>query len=276
MSRIAECFNDLKARGRKAVIPYIVAGDPGVEITVDLMLALVESGADIIELGVPFSDPMSEGPVIQRGHERALERGMRLRGVLDVMVEFRKHNQKTPVLLMGYANPVEHMGHAQFADRAAASGVDALLTVDIPPEEVAGLNHELRRVGMDNIFLIAPTTPADRMDLIAEEASGFIYYVSLKGVTGAGNLDREAVARSVAEIRSHTTLPICVGFGIKDGPSAAAVAAVSDGVVIGSALVQRLADVAKEGGDDAAVLAAARAMLTDIREHVDGNFSDAA
>ncbi|MFT4768966.1 MAG: tryptophan synthase alpha chain [Glaciecola sp.] len=276
MSRIAECFTDLRARGRKAVIPYIVAGDPGVELTVELMFALVESGADIIELGVPFSDPMSEGPVIQRAHERALERGMRLRGVFDVMSEFRKHNQKTPVLLMGYANPVEHMGHAQFADHAAASGVDALLTVDIPPEEVEGLNRELRRVGMDNIFLIAPTTPVDRMDRIAEEASGFIYYVSLKGVTGAGNLDREAVARSVAEIRTHTTLPICVGFGIKDGPSAAAVAAVSDGVVMGSALVQRLADVAEAGGDDAAVLVAARELLGDIREHVDSTASNAA
>lgn len=276
MSRIEACFTQLKARGRKAVIPYIVAGDPGMEITVDLMLALVESGADIIELGVPFSDPMSEGPVIQRGHERALERGMRLRGVLEVVTEFRKHNEHTPVLLMGYANPVEHMGHAQFADRAAACGVDALLTVDIPPEEVAGLNHELRRVGMDNIFLIAPTTPADRMDLIAEEASGFIYYVSLKGVTGAGNLDLEAVERSVTEIRTHTTLPICVGFGIKDGPSAASVAAVSDGVVIGSALVQHLADVAAQGGGDAAVLAAARQMLCDIREHVDGTVSNAA
>ena len=276
MSRIAQCFADLKSRNRKAVIPYIVAGDPSVEVTVELMCTLVASGADILELGVPFSDPMSEGPVIQKGHERALERGMRLRGVLDVMTEFRKRDAKTPVLLMGYANPVEHMGHAAFADRAMASGVDALLTVDIPPEEVGGLNQELRRVGMDNIFLIAPTTPAERMDLIAAEASGFIYYVSLKGVTGAGNLDREAVARAVTEIRKHTALPICVGFGIKDGPSAAAVAAVSDGVVIGSALVQRLADVAAAGGDDAAVLAAARDMLTDIREHVDHPVSNAA
>ncbi|MDP5071453.1 MAG: tryptophan synthase subunit alpha [Congregibacter sp.] len=276
MSRIAQCFADLKSRNRKAVIPYIVAGDPSVEVTVELMCTLVASGADILELGVPFSDPMSEGPVIQKGHERALERGMRLRGVLDVMTEFRKRDSKTPVLLMGYANPVEHMGHAAFADRAMASGVDALLTVDIPPEEVGGLNQELRRVGMDNIFLIAPTTPAERMDLIAAEASGFIYYVSLKGVTGAGNLDREAVARAVTEIRKHTALPICVGFGIKDGPSAAAVAAVSDGVVIGSALVQRLADVAAAGGDDAAVLAAARDMLTDIREHVDHPVSNAA
>jgi len=276
MSRIAACFAQLKAQNKKAVIPYIVAGDPGMELTVELMDALVEAGADIIELGVPFSDPMSEGPVIQRGHERALERGMRLRGVLDVMAKFRKGNNTTPVLLMGYANPVEHMGHAQFADLAVARGVDALLTVDIPPEEVQGLNTELRRVGMDNIFLIAPTTPGDRMDLIAQEASGFIYYVSLKGVTGAGNLDQEAVAQSVADIRSHTQLPICVGFGIKDGPSAAAVAAVSDGVVIGSALVQRLADVAEAGGDNAAVLAAARDMLIDIRKHVDSGIANAA
>ncbi|MFK8041412.1 tryptophan synthase subunit alpha [Congregibacter sp.] len=272
MSRIAACFADLKSRQRKAVIPYIVAGDPSVELTVDLMLALVESGADIIELGVPFSDPMAEGPVIQRGHERALDRGVRLRGVLTIMSEFREHNQSTPVLLMGYANPVEYMGHGVFADRALACGVDALLTVDIPPEEVSGLNKELRRVGMDNIFLIAPTTPSERMNLIAEEASGFIYYVSLKGVTGAGHLDRDAVAQSVAEIRTHTDLPICVGFGIKDGPSAAAVAAVSDGVVVGSALVQRLADVAAEGGSDAEVLDAARQMVGDIRKHVDNGF----
>lgn len=276
MSRIAACFADLRAQGKKAVIPYIVAGDPGVDLTVDLMHALVEAGADIIELGVPFSDPMSEGPVIQRGHERALERGMRLRGVFHAMAQFRKDNDRTPVLLMGYANPVEHMGHAQFADLASSHGVDALLTVDIPPEEVQGLNTELRRVGMDNIFLIAPTTPIDRMDLIAKEASGFIYYVSLKGVTGAGNLDRDAVERSVTEIRSHTELPICVGFGIKDGPSAAAVAAVSDGVVIGSALVQRLADVAEAGGDDAAIVSAARDMLGDIRKHVDTLTTNAA
>lgn len=276
MSRIAACFGDLRAQNKKAVIPYIVAGDPGMELTVELMHALVEAGANIIELGVPFSDPMSEGPVIQRGHERALERGMRLRGVLDVMGEFRKRNDTTPVLLMGYANPVEHMGHAQFADLASSHGVDALLTVDIPPEEVQGLNAELRKVGMDNIFLIAPTTPSDRMGVIAKEASGFIYYVSLKGVTGAGNLDRDAVAHAVAEIRSHTQLPICVGFGIKDGPSAAAVAAVSDGVVIGSALVQRLADVAEAGGDNAAVLSAARDMLSDIRRHVDSVVTNAA
>lgn len=276
MSRIAQRFESLRAEGRKAVIPYIVAGDPSAEITVDLMLALAEAGADVIELGVPFSDPMSEGPVIQRGHERALERGVRLRTALQIMREFRERDSTTPVLLMGYANPVEHMGHAAFADAAAEAGVDALLTVDIPPEEVRGLNTELQRVGMDNIFLIAPTTPAARMERIAGEASGFIYYVSLKGVTGAGHLDQASVAAQVHEIRQHSALPVCVGFGIKDGESAAQVAAVADGVVVGSALVQKLADVAAEGGDDAAVLAAAKAMLLDIRAHVDAVQSNAA
>lgn len=276
MSRIADCFNALRESRRKAVIPYVVAGDPIAGISVDLMCALAEAGADIIELGVPFSDPMSEGPVIQRAHERALEHGMRLRGAIEVVRQFRQRNDVTPVLLMGYANPVMHMGNAAFADAAAAAGLDALLTVDIPPEEVAGLNTELRRVGMDNIFLIAPTTPNERMDLIAREASGFIYYVSLKGVTGAANIDQAAVATQVEKICRYTDLPICVGFGIKDGPSAAAIAAVSDGVVVGSALVQRLADVALEGGDEAAVLAAARDLLADIRGHVDATSADAA
>ena len=269
MSRIAATFDALREQGRKAVIPYIVAGDPLGDITVDLMETLVAAGADIIELGVPFSDPMSEGPTIQRGHERALEKGVRLRTVLDTVEAFRKRDDKTPVLLMGYANPVEHMGHEVFADRAREAGVDALLTVDIPPEEVQGLNTALRRVAMDNIFLIAPTTPQARMDLIAAEASGFIYYVSLKGVTGAGNLDQASVAEHVAQIRTHSDLPVCVGFGIKDGASAAAVAGVADGVVVGSALVQRLADVVEEGGDAAAVLDAAQSLLGDIRRHVD-------
>ncbi len=276
MSRIAGVFQTLEATSRKAVIPYIVAGDPIVDITVDLMTALVEGGADIIELGVPFSDPMSEGPVIQRGHERALERGVRLRGVLETVRQFRQENTHTPVLLMGYANPVEHMGYQRFADEASAAGVDALLTVDVPPEEVDDINAELKRVGMDNIFLIAPTTPSSRMDRITAQASGFIYYVSLKGVTGAGNLDQQAVSEQVAEIRRHTSLPVCVGFGIKDGPSAARVARDADGVVIGSALVQRLADVQAAGGDRVAILSAATALLTDIRAHVDGMQSDAA
>ncbi len=276
MSRIAPVFEALRAQGRRAVIPYVVAGDPAADITVDLMQALAEAGADIIELGVPFSDPMSEGPTIQRGHERALERGIRLRTALEIVAEFRKVNADTPVLLMGYANPVEHMGYANFADRAAAAGVDALLTVDIPPEEVEAVNAELRRVAMDNIFLIAPTTPPDRMGRIASEASGFIYYVSLKGVTGASNLDQVNVASQIAEIRKHMDLPVCVGFGIKDGPSAAAVARHADGVVIGSALVQRLADVAEQGGSRDDILAAARDLIADLRVHVDALGNDAA
>lgn len=269
MSRIKACFDRLAEQNRKAVIPYIVAGDYDKSYTVTLMHTLVEAGADILELGVPFSDPMSEGPVIQRAHERALENHVRLRDVLVMVREFRELDGKTPVLLMGYANPVAYMGFAEFADAAVEAGLDALLTVDIPPEEVAQLNKELQRVDIDNIFLIAPTTPAKRMDLIASEASGFIYYVSLKGVTGAANLDQQAVASQVGEIRQHTALPICVGFGIKDGPSAAAVAEVADGAVIGSALVQRLADVHAGGGSLDDVKAAAAVLVTEIREYVD-------
>ncbi len=276
MSRMAGRFAALRSAGRKAVVPYIVAGDPAADITVDLMLALVEAGADVIELGVPFSDPMSEGPVIQRGHERALERGVRLKHAIDVVAAFRERDTETPVLLMGYANPVERMGYAEFADRAAAAGVDALLTVDIPPEEVAAVRAELDRVGMDNIFLVAPTTPAERRTRIAEEASGFIYYVSLKGVTGAANLDQADVSAQVQELQSHSDLPVCVGFGIKDGPSAAAVAKSADGVVIGSALVQRLADVQADGGARAAILDAAKGLIAEIRHSVDALEQDAA
>lgn len=271
MSRISECFARLRGEGRRAVIPYVVAGDPAGVDTVDLMCSLADAGADIIELGVPFSDPMSEGPVIQRAHERALEAGIRLRDTLQMVRSFRERDDSTPVLLMGYANPVVRMGYADFADKAAAAGVDALLTVDIPPEEVAQLNTELKRVGMDNIFLIAPTTPIPRMERIAHEASGFIYYVSLKGVTGAGNIDQASVASQVEEIRRHSDLPLCVGFGIKDGASAATVGAVADGVVIGSALVQQLADAAAgaQGDRSDAVFAEARALITEIRSSLD-------
>jgi tryptophan synthase alpha chain len=273
VSRLASRFADLRVTGRRALVPYVVVGDPHPDITVDLLCSLVAGGADVLELGVPFSDPMSEGPVIQRAHERALHNGTCLRGVLETVAAFRERDSETPLLLMGYANPVEHMGYARFADAAAAAGVDGLLTVDIPPEEVGRVNSELRRVGMDNIFLIAPTTPAARMDLIAAEASGFIYYVSLKGVTGAGHLDRSAVAEQLREIRRHTELPVCVGFGIKDGPSAAALAQVADGVVIGSALVQHIADLAGQGATRDAILKAAQAMIADIRSHIDAAVS---
>lgn len=269
MSRITERFRQLAGHGRKALIPYIVAGDPELGITVPLMHRLVESGADIIELGVPFSDPMAEGPVIQRGHERALANGVSLQRVLAMVEEFRATDADTPVLLMGYANPVMHMGYGTFVDAAAAVGLDGLLTVDIPPEEVAEVNAELKRVGMDNIFLIAPTTPAERIGRITSSASGFIYYVSLKGVTGAGHLDIAEVSRRLAEVRRHSDLPVAVGFGIKDPESARAVAEVADGVVVGSALVSTAAAVMADGGDAPAAIEAAAELLVSIRQGID-------
>ncbi len=269
MSRIAGRFEQLAEEGRKALIPYIVVGDPRLEVTVPLMHALVANGADILELGVPFSDPMSEGPVIQLAHERALANGASLRDALAAVREFREKDDTTPVLLMGYANPVEHMGHAVFADAAAEAGLDALLTVDIPPEEVSGINTELQRVGLDNIFLVAPTTPDARIERIASEASGFIYYVSLKGVTGAGHLDADDVANHVARIRKHSSLPVAVGFGIKDASSAASVAGVADGVVVGSALIRAMADTLESGADIQSAQDAAVGLLAEIREGVD-------
>ena len=269
VSRIANCFEQLKAQGRKALIPYFVAGDPGMETTVPLMHQLVAAGADIIELGIAFSDPMAEGPVIQLAHERALANGTSLKRTLEAVREFREQDQDTPVLLMGYANPVEHMGYADFADAASSAGVDALLTVDIPPEEVGPINVELNRVGMDNIFLIAPNTPEQRIDTIVEQASGFIYYVSLKGVTGAGNLDTAEVARRAQLIRQHTDLPLAVGFGIKDAQSAQAVAEVADGVVVGSALVNALAGAAQPDGSAEEAMGAAVSLLREIRQGID-------
>jgi tryptophan synthase alpha chain len=269
VSRIAGRFQQLAQQGRKALIPYVVAGDPGLDVTVPLMHRLVACGADIIELGVPFSDPMSEGPVLQLGHERALANGTSLRSVLAMVQEFRQRDTDTPVLLMGYANPVLHMGYAAFADAAAAVGIDALLTVDIPPEEVAPVNAELRRVGMDNIFLVAPTTPSERIKRITAAASGFIYYVSLKGVTGAGHLDVDDVAHHLGLIRVHSPLPVAVGFGIKDAASARAVASVADGVVVGSALVDAMARAIEAGGGHEEAMAAAVALLAQMRQGVD-------
>ena len=269
VSRIKGRFQQLAEQGRTALIPYLVAGDPGPEFTVPLMHALVAAGADIIELGVPFSDPMAEGPVIQLAHERALAHRMSLRQALALLEQFRKSDPDTPVLLMGYANPVARMGYATFADAAAKVGLDGLLTVDIPPEEVAELNTELQRVGIDNIFLVAPTTPEPRIALITGQASGFIYCVALKGVTGSGNLDASAVSGRVDAIRVHTKMPVAVGFGIKDAVSAAAIARVADGVVVGSALVQSVADAMVQGGDLAAAVEAATELLSDIRQGID-------
>ncbi len=269
MSRIAGHFRKLAEERRTALIPYVVAGDPGQAYTVPLMHRLVENGADILELGVPFSDPMAEGPVIQLAHERALANGTSLSAALAMVREFRATDTTTPVLLMGYANPVMRMGYAAFADAAAAAGLDALLTVDIPPEEVEGINSELQRVAMDNIFLVAPTTPEERIARIAGRASGFIYYVSLKGVTGAGHLDTAEVANRVDAIRRHSPLPVAVGFGIKDAASARAVAQAADGVVVGSALVHAMAETIENGGEPTAAIEAAAALLGDIRKGID-------
>lgn len=273
MSRISGRFQALAAQGRKALVPYVVAGDPGMDATVPLMHALVDAGADIIELGVPFSDPMSEGPTIQLAHERALAKGARLRDALAMVREFRETDSDTPVLLMGYANPVERMGYAAFADAAAAAGLDGLLTVDIPPEEVTQVNTELRRVGIDNIFLIAPTTPRPRIGVIGGQASGFIYYVALKGVTGAGNLDIDDVASHLAHIREQTDLPLAVGFGIKDASSARQIAALADGVVVGSALIQCMADGLAAGEAESLLIERAAALLREIRGGIDSTGS---
>jgi len=237
MSRLQSCFVELKKTGRKALIPYIVGGDPQKGSTVSQMHAMVEAGADVIELGVPFSDPMAEGPVIQLAHERALEHNTSLSDILAMVAEFRQKDSNTPVVLMGYLNPVEVMGYALFAERAEAAGVDAVLTVDLPPEESAGLKAELIGKGIDSIFLIAPTTTEARIKKICDSASGYIYYVSLKGVTGASHLDVTEVSEKLALIRQHSSLPLSVGFGIKDAESAKAIGAMADGVVVGSALV---------------------------------------
>jgi tryptophan synthase alpha chain len=269
VGRIAGRFAELAQAGKRALIPYVVAGDPFADFTVDLMHALVAAGADIIELGVPFSDPMAEGPVIARGHQRALEKGVSLRDTLAMVADFRQTDQQTPVLLMGYTNPVMGMGSKAFAEAAGQAGLDALLTVDMPPEEVEELNAELKLAGIDNIFLVAPTTPLERIEKIAELATGFVYYVSFKGVTGAGLLDVDAVERRLAEIRRFTDLPLAVGFGIKDPESAAAVARVADGVVVGSAIVQLMADTAESGAAADQVIETAAQMLSAIRSGID-------
>jgi len=237
VSRIQNVFAALKQSGRKALIPFVTAGDPNPELTVPLMHAMVKGGADLIELGVPFSDPMADGPVIQRASERALAHKMSLRKVLAMVAEFRQQDAVTPVVLMGYANPIEAMGYEQFASQAAASGVDGVLTVDYPPEECGGFVDVLKAHGIDTIFLLSPTTEAARVQRVVEAANGFIYYVSLRGVTGAGNLDVADVAQKVAAIRQHTALPIGVGFGVRDAATAKAISAIGDAVVVGSRTV---------------------------------------
>lgn len=240
MSRLAECFAKLQAQSKAALIPYVMTSDPSPEITLPLMHAMVEAGADIIELGAPFSDPMADGPVIQAAAERALVHNTSLLDVFFVVSEFRKTNDTTPVVMMGYLNPIEVMGYQSFAQQAAACGIDAVITVDMPPVEASEYVSALKTQGLDPIFLLAPTSTEQRIKKLADVASGFVYYVSLKGVTGAATLDVSSVAEKVKKIKSIIDLPIGVGFGISDAQSAAKVASCSDAVVVGSAIVKKM------------------------------------
>ncbi|MEP5231984.1 MAG: tryptophan synthase subunit alpha [Alloalcanivorax sp.] len=242
MRRIESCFQRLDGQNRKALIPFVTAGDPVKDVTVPLMHAMVDAGADIIELGVPFSDPMADGPVIQLACERALAHNTSTRDVLAMVKTFRETNTQTPVVLMGYLNPVEVMGYETFAKAAADAGVDGVLLVDLPPEEALDVKPLMDAHGLDMIFLVAPTTSDARIKLIGQAGSGYLYYVSLKGVTGSATLNVDEVASRVETIRNLAQLPIGVGFGIKDAESAQAVSRVADGVVVGSALVNQIAE----------------------------------
>jgi tryptophan synthase alpha chain len=260
MSRISGVFQKLASAQQKAFIPYLTAGDPDIHSTHALLNTLVNAGADIIELGVPFSDPMADGPVIQRACERALAQHISLAKILDLVTQFRLHNQHTPLVLMGYLNPIEQMGITKFVDAAVEAGVDGVLVVDLPPEEAHELHQALRAQNLDLIFLIAPTTSTARIQKIAELASGYLYYVSVRGVTGASRLDTTEISERVQQIRKVTPLPLAIGFGIKDAITAAAIAPLADGIIVGSALVE----VIEQGGNQ--MLVTAHNFLTNIKQ----------
>jgi tryptophan synthase alpha chain len=268
MQRLQQTFDQLKAQGRKALIPYFTAGDPSPEVVVELMHAMVEAGVDVIEMGVPFSDPMADGPVIQRASERALAMGVSLDDCLKWAAQFRQKNTTTPIVLMGYANPIERFGQQAFVEAASKAGVDGVLVVDYPPEESEDFAQMLKDKGLAPIFLLAPTSTETRMDQVGRLGAGYLYYVSLKGVTGAGHLDTDDVARKVAIVRQHTSLPIGVGFGISDAASARAVSAHADAVVIGSAIIKLMEQQVSE---QKPVVPAVTAFLSGIRAAIDQN-----
>ncbi|WP_151670809.1 tryptophan synthase subunit alpha [Nitrincola schmidtii] len=245
MSRLKTRFDALSQSKRKALIPYVTAGDPNPQVTLPLMHALVSAGADVIELGVPFSDPMADGPVIQLACERALMHHVRLLDVIAMVAEFRKTDNETPVVLMGYLNPIEAIGYERFADAALAAGVDGVLTVDLPPEEAVETSQLFRDRGLDTIYLMSPATSSARLKQICEYGSGYLYYVSVKGVTGSAALNVGEVADKINQVRAMTNLPLAVGFGIRDPQSARAIADVADGVIVGSVLVNRIAELAE-------------------------------
>jgi tryptophan synthase alpha chain len=268
MNRISTCLNQLRDQGKRALIPYVTAGYPVATETPALMHAMVQAGANIIELGVPFSDPMADGPVIQKAGEEALRQGVGMAQVLSMVREFRQANQHTPVVLMGYANPVERYnlahGNGAFARDAAQAGVDGVLVVDYPPEECETFADELRSHGLDLIFLLAPTTTDERMAHVAQLATGYVYYVSLKGVTGAGHLDTGAVEAAIPRIRQHFSIPVGVGFGIRDAQTACAIGRTADAVIIGTRIIQLL-----EGLSGANARAAIQEFLGDVRRSLD-------
>lgn len=266
MSRIETRFAQLRAQGRKALIPYITAGDPHPDYTVEFMHTLVHAGADLLELGVPFSDPMADGPVIQQAAERALKHRVSLQQTIALVKEFRARDTQTPVVLMGYLNPIEALGYARFTAQAQDAGVDGVITVDLPPEEAGDFVEVLARYGIDPIFLFAPTTTDARIRELSKAARGFVYYVALRGVTGAGNFDIGEIERKLAAIRPHTRLPIGVGFGI-DGPDAAArVAAFADAVVVGTAVVKRMA---LHSANPAAIAPVLHEFIAGLRQALD-------
>lgn len=264
MSRIQTCLDALAQAQRKALIPFITAGDPSPELTLELMHGLVTGGADIIELGIPFSDPMADGPVIQRASERALLKGVGLRQVLAIVAAFRERNQTTPVVLMGYANPIERMGQSAFIDAAKASGVDGVLVVDYPPEECEEFATQMHAAQMDTIFLLAPTSTDERIAQVGRIATGYVYYVSLKGVTGSGALDVDAVGAMIPRIKQSVKVPVGVGFGIRDGATAKAISSVADAVVIGSRIIQEI-----ENAPEGEIVSAVQAFVAEIRAALD-------
>ena len=269
MSRLKQITKNANQKSRKLLIPYLVAGDPNKETTIDLMHALVSSGADIIELGIPFSDPSSDGEIIQSSIERSLRKGTSLNDTLDIVAKFRARNEVTPIVLMGYLNPVEIMGIDNFVRRAQKEGVDGVLMVDMPPAEAGVLNAKLKEVNVDSIFLVAPTTTQERIKSILNMTSGYVYYVSLKGVTGASITDVDEVERNVRDLRSSTDLPIVVGFGIKDGKSAKEMARVSDGVIVGSALVNNIASLTLNEKISTEDIKNSTNIIKEIREELD-------
>jgi tryptophan synthase alpha chain len=265
MSKINHTFAELAKQNRKGLIPFITAGDPNLVTTVQLMHALVRGGADIIELGVPFSDPMADGPVIQRASERALKNNVGLTEVLDCVRQFRLENKNTPIVLMGYANPIERMGIERFATESAQAGVDGVLVVDYPPEECVEYAAALKKNGLDVIFLLAPTSTDQRIEQVAQIASGYVYYVSLKGVTGNNAIDLSEVRQMLPKIKQHVRVPVAVGFGIRDGATAKIISSVADAVIVGSRLIQEIE--AQENQDK--IVPSVQALLSEIRQAID-------